>query len=45
MYNFSSKGELKDMIWENTNKLLYSGFKGVKTGITSEAGPCLCSFY
>lgn len=33
--------------WENTNKLLAlpesEGFKGVKTGITNAAGPCLAS--
>lgn len=27
--------------WFNTNKLLDSGFYGVKTGITDAAGPCL----
>jgi D-alanyl-D-alanine carboxypeptidase len=27
--------------WENTNKLLWSGFSGTKTGITPNAGPCL----
>jgi D-alanyl-D-alanine carboxypeptidase len=27
--------------WENTNKLLWNGFSGVKTGITPNAGPCL----
>eukprot|EP01016_Furgasonia_blochmanni_P041974 TRINITY_DN5525_c0_g1_i4.p1 TRINITY_DN5525_c0_g1~~TRINITY_DN5525_c0_g1_i4.p1 ORF type:complete len:255 (+),score=20.56 TRINITY_DN5525_c0_g1_i4:855-1619(+) len=33
----------KEMIWENTNKMLDKGYKGVKTGITYEAGPCLAS--
>ena len=33
------------MYWENTNKLLYHGFNGIKTGNTSEAGPCLASSY
>jgi serine-type D-Ala-D-Ala carboxypeptidase (penicillin-binding protein 5/6) len=28
--------------WVNTNVLLEKGFKGVKTGITPAAGPCLC---
>lgn len=28
--------------WTNTNKLLDSGFSGVKTGVTAAAGPCLC---
>ena len=34
-----------DITWENTNKLLDRGYKGVKTGITSVAGPCLSSYY
>ena len=29
--------------WENTNKLLWKGFLGIKTGITTAAGPCLAS--
>lgn len=29
--------------WNNTNKLLWEGFEGVKTGNTSSAGPCLCA--
>lgn len=34
------------MIWYNSNKLLkIPGFKGVKTGITLTAGPCLCILY
>lgn len=33
------------MEWENTNKMLFKGFDGVKTGITIEAGHCLCSYY
>lgn len=31
--------------WENTNKSLGMGFSGMKTGITSTAGPCLCATY
>jgi D-alanyl-D-alanine carboxypeptidase len=31
--------------WENTNKLLDKGFKGVKTGITPAAGACLSALY
>lgn len=34
------------MHWFNSNKLLgINGFKGVKTGITQTAGPCLCILY
>ncbi len=34
------------MVWLNSNKLLgLEGFKGVKTGITNTAGPCLCILY
>jgi D-alanyl-D-alanine carboxypeptidase len=29
------------VFWENTNKLLYKGFDGIKTGVTDNAGPCL----
>lgn len=31
--------------WENTNELLGNGFCGVKTGVTKNAGPCLCACY
>lgn len=27
--------------WKNTNKLLYEGWEGVKTGTTDSAGHCL----
>lgn len=30
--------------WVNTNYMLEKGFKGIKTGITPAAGPCLCFF-
>lgn len=30
--------------WENTNKLLPEGWDGVKTGITTAAGPCFSGF-
>lgn len=33
------------MYWENTNKLLYEGYSGIKTGVTNNAGPCLASWY
>ena len=36
---------LKEFRWINTNKLLWEGFLGVKTGITPHAGPCLASCY
>lgn len=35
----------RQVIWENTNKLLYKGFEGIKTGITDNAGPCLTVAY
>ena len=32
--------------WVNTNKLLnIDGFVGIKTGVTTSAGPCLASLY
>lgn len=38
-----SRYEVKKVVWTNTNKLLWKGFSGVKTGFTPSAGPCLCS--
>ncbi|CAG9318076.1 unnamed protein product [Blepharisma stoltei] len=38
-------GEIRKVMWENTNKLLGKGFEGVKTGVTNKAGPCLCASY
>jgi D-alanyl-D-alanine carboxypeptidase len=38
-------GKIRVQKWENTNKLLGKGFEGVKTGVTNNAGPCLCAFY
>jgi D-alanyl-D-alanine carboxypeptidase len=38
-------GEGKEVFWENTNKMLYNGYRGVKTGITKEAGPCVVEYY
>lgn len=29
--------------WTNTNRMLGEGWQGVKTGVTSTAGPCLCA--
>lgn len=31
--------------WENTNKLLWEGWSGIKTGITPNAGPCLAASF
>lgn len=42
----SNEGVKKEVIWENTNKLLRrKGFVGVKTGVTVTAGPCLATCY
>lgn len=32
------------VVWENTNKLLDEGWEGIKTGITTAAGPCFTGF-
>lgn len=29
--------------WTNTNRMLEKGWQGVKTGVTTPAGPCLCA--
>ena len=34
----------KEVVWENTNKLLDEGWEGIKTGITPAAGPCFAGF-
>jgi D-alanyl-D-alanine carboxypeptidase len=39
----TNKGETRKQKYLNTNKMLDYGFIGVKTGITNNAGPCLCS--
>ena len=36
---------IRTSVWENTNKLLDEGWDGVKTGITTAAGPCLAASY
>lgn len=41
--NKFTKGDYRELYWENTHKLLHKGYNGIKTGITSEAGPCLSS--
>ncbi len=42
---FNIKGQPKKFRWTNTQKLLWEGFNGVKTGVTPHAGPCLASSY
>ncbi|KAL4473900.1 hypothetical protein ABPG74_022764 [Tetrahymena malaccensis] len=42
------KQDIRKAEWVNTNKLLWdetNSFKGVKTGCTDNAGPCLCVYY
>ena len=39
-----SDGSERKATWENTNKLLPEGWYGVKTGITTAAGPCFSGF-
>lgn len=31
--------------WINTNKLLWEGFHGIKTGVNEVSGPCLSAAY
>ena len=38
-----SQFNIRKVAWVNTNKLLWKGFSGAKTGYTPTAGPCLCS--
>lgn len=38
-------GGSRELIWENTNKMLYHGFKGIKTGNTNKAGPCVVEYF
>ena len=43
---FDDINQTRECCWENTNYLLQvPGFRGVKTGITNTAGPCLVSWY
>ena len=47
-YQCNGRSILGDTVkfnWKNTNKLLLSGFNGIKTGTTSSAGPCLVASY
>jgi serine-type D-Ala-D-Ala carboxypeptidase (penicillin-binding protein 5/6) len=38
-----AKNGIRRLRWANTNRMLWRGFSGVKTGFTPNAGPCLCS--
>jgi D-alanyl-D-alanine carboxypeptidase len=41
-----ANGFIRAVTWENTNRLLCrEGWNGVKTGITTAAGPCLSAYY
>ncbi|KAL4430249.1 hypothetical protein ABPG74_014808 [Tetrahymena malaccensis] len=48
-YHFASiymnNNKKRSVIFENTNKLLSHGYSGLKTGITTAAGPCLSAWY
>lgn len=33
----------REIVWENTNKMLQQGYNGIKTGVTDSAGPCLAT--
>lgn len=35
--------EVFHIVWQNTNKMLWEGWNGVKTGVTPNAGPCLAA--
>jgi len=37
------EGKEKNFKWKNTNRLLWKGYNGLKTGITLSAGPCLAT--
>lgn len=41
----SAKGEVRMFEWYQTNRLLWKGFNGVKTGTTVTAGRCLSASY
>ena len=44
-HGIDGEGNDKLWTWINTNKLLYKGYNGVKTGITHTAGSCLASSF
>ncbi len=39
----TKNGAEKQCGWTNTNKMLWKGYDGVKTGVTPNAGPCLAT--
>lgn len=41
--NIESQKTTKRVEWKNTNKMLWKGWNGIKTGITPNAGPCLAA--
>jgi D-alanyl-D-alanine carboxypeptidase (penicillin-binding protein 5/6) len=41
----TKNGKSERFQWYNTNKILNGSFKGVKTGITTTAGPSLCCYF
>lgn len=40
---FGNTAESRTMSWENTNRMLWRGWNGIKTGVTPNAGPCLAA--
>jgi D-alanyl-D-alanine carboxypeptidase (penicillin-binding protein 5/6) len=42
---FGKVTERRTVSWENTNKMLWRGWSGIKTGCTPNAGPCLAASY
>ena len=44
-YGLSSLGTQKKFEWCQTNRLLWKGFNGIKTGTTNTAGICLSASY
>ncbi|EAR83921.2 D-alanyl-D-alanine carboxypeptidase family protein (macronuclear) [Tetrahymena thermophila SB210] len=42
---YMNNNKKRSVIFENTNKLLSHGYSGLKTGITTAAGPCLSAWY
>lgn len=39
------EGWTRELFWENTNRLLFRGYCGIKTGSTNGAGFCLASWF
>ena len=40
-----AQGDVRQKLWQNTHKLLFKGYKGIKTGWTCRAGGCLSSCF